>query len=168
MKNLRIPALVAAVVLSASAGLWAAGSGAASQVQDAVKNTAGVMDGSAVRRGLDASPVLASGIASGEAQAAAETARQTSLDQGLKNFSRLHLDRDSLTAKVNEPAQPAPGPVEKIKQGLKGVYKWMVRNPVEMSFFVSIPVTFFFGATAGTIAGFAVYFFLQSRQKKPF
>jgi hypothetical protein len=44
----------------------------------------------------------------------------------------------------------------------------MVRNPVETSFAVSIPVTFFFGPMAGFISGTAVYLLLFRQRKSPF
>lgn len=140
-----------------------AGQLAAAQVQAAVENASGMMDGTAK------SPGLASNAAGW--QAAELAAVETAIEEVKAGFAgeqkdlaaRSRLDQTSVPAAAGETTKED-------KQGgpLRGVYKWMVRNPVEVSFMVAIPVTLIAGFTAGSVAGFAVYFFLQSRQKKPF
>ena len=83
------------------------------------------------------------------------------------------FDPGGSAAAPSDDAQPPEPPakkglLEKAKGAASAFRKFLVRNPVEASFAVSIPVTFFFGPTAGMISGAAVYWLLWSQRKNPF
>jgi len=72
-----------------------------------------------------------------------------------------------------EDAPPSEPPAKKgllarAKDAAGAVRNFLVRNPVEASFAVSIPVTFLLGPTAGMIAGTATYLLLLRQKKSPF
>lgn len=132
--------------------------GAQAQLQGALHDAAGVMDGASK---LPALPVNAEGFG---AAAAAQDDRADGSDAG-------QAASDKPKAEVPPPSPPAgkkPGLFDGVKKAVGSVHRFAVNNPVEASFAVSIPVTFLFGATAGMIAGFAVYFLLSRQKKQPF
>lgn len=166
-----------AIVLSAllaSASAWSLELGAQSQLQGSVLNAPGMMDGAVKRAGLGLNPAGMSDAEKALVVDAAAAPKGTAAEARKAPPAKgLHVK--DVPPPSADPGQPKASFLTKVKEAAvgvanvaRGVYKWMVRNPVETAAFVAIPVTFFFGKTAGMIAGTAVYLFLSTRQKQPF